>query len=431
LPVLATTGLYTRWEGKNSSVSVFDNYGTPAGELLRAGNDREKAFHFFNLLESHGEKANVTFALTPVSPLIETDKVIEELDLNALEKELDKKLQGEEAFKPFYDSGNLYYKKWSEGEMGIEADGELLGGMHGQAFEFHGAYNGIVLAAFNGILKYMDGDEWLRVESLKDYFVTDIRYIEDSIFLVMAEDKMSSRRKIITTSIKSDEKPRLLTDDPGFKNIVVGRDSENIAGLIEEGEAYSILKYNFQQQQWSEVINTSDVIYLAGIKNGEIIWWNETRSLLQTSEGKKIEGMQSRDLSLYPMGEFKWGEEEAMYSASPNKIKILTYGVEQLSFFEDMGLSDTFSFDSKPGIWLINKRYKSSFDELPEKLGHAFLSPENSRIYYNRPGAQLRKIRSVLLRPSVRTKYLLAALIFILIILLLYDVMKKTKEVTS
>ncbi len=431
LPAAGTYNIMTRWQGDKAVLSIYGNYGHPLGEELRMRAEREKAFHIFNILESESIEADISIALHPFPPMHETDITVQELCLDLIGQELGIELTGEEEFDPAYDKGVLFYRKWSNGKMSLEFNGDLAVSPVDEAFEFHGKKGDNIIISRFGKLMYIDEVDWLEVKSLSGYTVSEARWLCETSILVRAEHDMTGRRYILKTSFRTDKEPQFSVEDPGFLDVAACADTGITAALTERRGARSILVYDPGKKQWDHIYTTPEVIYLAGVHGGEIIWWNAENEELHFSEGFSTRDVRHKTLALHPRGHYSWGEEELHNRATPEKITVILYGPAAETALEEKGLSGIVSFNSNPRVWLLHERYGSSFDELPDDLGYAAISPENMRIYYNTAGESLRRIRSVTLRPTLPTKYLLVGLIVVLLVLILYDALKKTKEIRS
>ncbi len=431
VPAGATYNRLTRWEGENAAVSIYGNYGHPLGEEIRLRNHKRKALNIFNALESAKINTSIAFALHPLPPSFNADKVFNELSPETVEKELKTSFNTREKFNPVYDRGVLFYQKWKGGKMRVEFEGNPATPWKDTAFCFAGKIDDNMLISVAGKVKYIDEVDWIPVQSLKEYTADEIRFLDNSSLIARVEEDMTGRRYIAVSRFRTDEEPLMIVPDPGMKSAAANIESGKIVALKEHRGAHSIMEYDFQKKRWSEKYTSADTLYLAGLNGDEFMWWNAETETFHFSSGGEISGLGHKAVSLYPRGRFTWGEEEDEFSALPEKIIVLMYSAQQASLFEEKGFSDINKLGVHPRIWLLNKRYKSSFDELPDDLGHVYLSPENSKIYYNKSGGGLRTISSVSLRPAIPAKYLLTALVAILIMLVLYDIFKKTKEVSS
>ena len=418
-----TFNIVTRWESKNDSLTIRGNYGTPLGEEIRRENEREKAFHVFNLLRSAGPGKSLHVNLQ--------DRQGPGLTPAALGREESVRLEGAEEFNPVFSGGILYRMRWKDGLLELLAGDNVIHSSE-DAFDFLGVVNGAALVRDKGRLGYVKDSGWVPVDALKGYSVSFARWIGGNSTVSYAERDMDGRRFIIIASI---ERPSavLISAPPGeFRDAAVSGNRSTVYALFRARREYSLYRYTAENDDWDLVRTFENGVELLGIRNGRVFWFDPSAGELASHE-RSVSIPGSRIVDLYPRGRYVFGEEggDVLYDAEPVKLLMLFYGPDRERTLERMGFSRVDKFEGKTEVWVFPDNYQSSLQALRGDVGHAFFSLDEMRVFYDSQRNGLRKVRSIRVRPTAHAVYVLYVLAALLALLIINELFKKAKGITK
>ncbi|MBN2406562.1 MAG: hypothetical protein JXJ19_02595 [Elusimicrobia bacterium] len=434
------------WKKGGSVLKLTDAYGTSAGETIRAQNQRERAYHIFNTLcaskqdfylhidlakrpvsagdrpfrYGSAEYENARYNITKVSSF-KTCEIAQEtgIDMSATEEAV-----------PYLDDGKLYYLRWGAGTLDIESEGAPVYS-DSEVYNFYGKRGQNLIIRKSGRLKFLSEIDWLDVESLKGYWVLWMKWIDGEHIAAYTESISGGKRYLAVASVRIPE-ARFIPEPPGkLLDASVSPDGKKVFALTFESGYWRIMR--LEEAGWRTVKEYERRIFLLGIRNGSLLWWDREKKEIVTDGGDRMELADFMDFRMLPQGEYYTGREEnSMRKSEPGYVYVLLYDKKSVKELEAAGLGRKDKFDSIPEIWLFDKNYRTSFERLPKDMGSVCLSPGDLKIYYDTFGMNgLRTVKSIKARPAVSGRRIIVVLIFTLVILIMNDIFKKTKEFTK
>ncbi len=418
IPAQASINIITRWETEDKSLTVRGNYGTPLGEEIRLKNQRQKAFHIFNLLRHSSSEEDIFIDLQdPEGPGL-SPAAAGELSGVVLE--------GAEEFNPVYDGGRLFYQRWESGTLKLLSE-DIVIYRSEEAFDFVGKKNETAVIRERGRLKYLSEVEWVEVDTLVGYSVSLLRWVDQDTIICRAERDTDGRRFLIVTSVRRPSAVILPVPEGNLIDAVSDTGKENIFALSRSAGVRVLYSYCFSENDWNMEEEFSGDVALLGIRGGLPYWFEPGSPEIRSAE-RSLPLSGQRKMELYPEGRYVWGEEGADFTkASPRRLFLLFYSPERESDFKKSGFSKVDVFEGSSGAWIFPETYTSSLQALEGEIGNAYLSLEDMRVYYDTAERSLRKIRSIGVRPTAREIYVLYILGALLAILILNEVLRKTK----
>ena len=349
----ATFNQTTQWKGDHTTLSFYDNYGTPLGEQLRHDRQAMKAYHLFVLLERAGLDIHVLAMLHPGrTEDFGADVVLEELRIDELEEALDIELATPEQFNPVWVGDEMVHQEWREGELHLKADGAALYSSS-EPFVYHGSREThIVLTRGNAYtltegaltpISALTGDE-----PADRYEVEDLIWIDGTSVLALGDDVRLGWPRLVKVNVVEGDSPCLELEDPGFRRVAARSEPFTIVGLKtdvvrdDDGvrQVHAIMEYDADTGEWTTLDETEDEIFLAGVTQGGTAWWNADESALVFSDGTIMEDVEARLLSLYPKGRYSYGGGASLDSEAEARRKlVLLYQEEHEAELRARGLT--------------------------------------------------------------------------------------------
>jgi hypothetical protein len=411
----ATKNMIFRWKSDDVTFTVRDNYGTPFSEEIRARSQREKAYHVFNLLNHGRAKLNLNINLQNSA-----------LDMDEIQKKAEIEIKPEE-YNPVYERGKLLYLKWAHNSLELESDGVTIFRSE-RAFALMGRKGENILIAQDGKLKYLDESEWLDMEPLKGFALIKMKWLNENSIIVFAERGEDGKRFLALCPVTKADAEFIPVPGGKLIDFLYSPHGRQVLAVCFDKGVWNIYGYDRREKTWTLKELSTRRIYPLAAKDTRIFWWDPEISKIVVSDGTLISGIQAMVLSMYSQGEYFFGEtENSLRPAEPVKKTVLFYGAKAEEALKNAGFGKIEKFDTDPDIWLFPENYRSSFGGLPKNIGHVFLSLKDKRLYYDRQKNNLRAIGYIKLRPAIPKEYILIFVGLILLILLVNDLMKKTR----
>ncbi|GEM_PF-3569567 len=415
----ATYNMETRWCSEDGCLSYIGNYGTPLGETIRMNDEREKAYHIFNILRESGEDFDHEISVFTG----------EQLDIESIVEDKQIEFETKEKFNPVFDGEYLYFQKWENGKLNLYRDENKLYSSE-EFFKFLGKENGHLLIRDRGRIKLHHGEELNALESLKEYSVSFLRWIDEGRVLCYAERDMDGRRHLILASVHEDELlDSYSVPDGTFLDAAVSSNLQHLYYYSGTSQSYVLHKYHTDTESWEIHKEFSEPVRLLGVRGEEVVWWDPKSEEVKINAVGELKINEHENLKLFPAGEYKSGEHGArLMQVEPDKLLVLFYPTRDKDFLKEKGLGRIEKFRGNNRTWLLPENYMSSFQALPEKMGHAFLSLEDMKIYYDKEDKALRNIFSLKIRPTASRYVVLLILGGVLLLLILSELFRKTKD---
>jgi len=433
----ASQNIIYKWQKRNFTLNLVDNFGSTLSEKIREQSQREKAYYIFNVLSNSEKNMNIyisssSSSSSAVPPKEPQSCFIDSLNLKEIEKTLGINLKEEENYCPAYNEGKLLNLRWSNNLLKL-VSGDIILYQQEEAFSFLGKQKENILIKVNGKLKYLSEDKWSDIEELKDFTVSNIfKWVDENTIAAYVERDMTGKRFIVIAAIRNSY-IELLPDINGrLVNIVVSPDKKRIFSLYIRNNNWIISEYSKQENRWSIIGKFSNRIYLLGVRKDRVIYFEENKQKISTLDGRAINDIESIIIKTYPEGNYIYGESEDPVISGESVDKIaLFYNKNIEENLLKFGLNKIEKFSGNPEIWLLPENYKSDISSLPEDIGYVFLSLEDMRLYYDAFRFNFRNIGSFRLKPTFTEINILIFLGIVLLLLLLYALLKKAKEITT
>lgn len=422
-----------RWENKKVTVTLTDNYGTPLTEKIRAQNQREKAYHIFNLLSNAGKNIDLLICPSAITLPEKPERYfVRSLKIEEIEKTSGLTFSQEEKYCPVYDEEKLLYLNWRSNLLELKSD-ELSVFREEKAFNFFGKQKENILIRVKGKLKYLDEAAWLPVETLKDFTVSNIfKWGDENTVISYVERDTDGKRFVAIASVRKPE-IKLLPDVTGtLIDIAVSSDKNKVCSLHFKDNCWRISEYSRKKNKWVLKNEFKRKIDLIAIRKNKTICWDRDNQKIFIPGGTMIGNIGHLILRTYPEGKYTYGEtEEALVPVRALVKVVLFYDSALQKKLLKIGLRRIEKFDGNPEIWLLPANYRSDVSSLPQDMGNVFLSIDNMKIYYDTIKKNLRRIESVRLKPTVKERNILIFLGALLLVLLVYELTKKAREFTK
>lgn len=422
-----------KWENKKVTVTLIDKYGTTLGEEIRAQNQREKAYHIYNLLADTGKKINLFICLSPVMlPEKSAEYSVRSLNVKEIENILGLTFSKQEKYFPVYEEERLLHLNWRDNLLELKSDGlSIFSGE--EAYNFLGKRKENLLIRDKGKLMYLNKIDWLPVATLKDFTVSNIfRWLDKNTVILYAERDIDGKKFIAIVFVRKTE-VELLPDITGtLIDVAVSPDKSKVCSLHFKAGRWMISEYIRKESKWVLRAVFNRRIDLIGIRKNKVICWDRNNQSIFIPGGARIKNIEHLILKTYPEGNYTYGEiEEALVPVRDTEKIVLFYGSALEEKILKIGLRKIEKFGGNPGVWLLPASYKSDVSSLPENLGHVSLSIDNMKIHYDTSKRHLRNIGSIKLKSTVKERNILIFLGALLLVLLISELTKKAREFTK
>jgi len=438
MPVSATQSYIYKWDDREVSVVFQDNYGTTLGEKIRSSEQRDKAYYIFNQLRDSSKKIRLYMNLSGseiLSNINEKNAVhVNTIDIKEVEELTDSVFDEGEKYAPVYDSGKLFYLKWSEDILKLEADGYPIFRSK-ESFDFFGKKKEDILLRVDGNLTYLSEVDWLPVESLQGYTVgKKYTWINEGEILALVQNEVNGKNFIAVASVRRPD--LMLVPAPGgsLLDTRISSNKKHLYCLHFVDGYWQISRYSFNEGSWVIENKFGKRIYLMGISRGRLMWWDEDYGSIFTSDGDVVRDIDHIRLKAYPQGQYLYGQVlDRMVAAAPSEKIVLFYDsrAEVEDRLTKIGLNKKEKYEGETEVWLLPSNYKSDIMALPSGLGNVYFSMEDMRVYYDTTRRGLRIIKSIRLKPTVKERNVLILIALVLFILIMGKLAVKTREYTK
>ncbi|MFC2061503.1 hypothetical protein ACFLUV_03230 [Elusimicrobiota bacterium] len=420
------------WKNENTFLRLTGNYGTTVSENIKERNQIEKAYHIYNLLCNTGRKIRFDINL-----LEQTDSYSKgnayftsSLKIKDIEDVLSLKIQKEEKFGPMYDHGKLLYLKRNGDMLELETDGLSIF-QNKEGFSLVGKKRENILIKEADKIKYLSEVDWLLVESLDDFSVERTKWVNENTIAAYVENEENGKKFIAIASIRKPDIKLVSLPDENLVDFVVSANENNIYILTSDRGIWKIYG-RIGKKDWVQKRQFLKKVWLLGIRNNKVLWLDDNKKRLVAS-GKNIEDVQLFTIKTYPLGEYYYGEDKDLMELTEGEEKIiLFYKDEDREDLKRAGIEEIDKFNGYPEVWVFPDNYRTSFEQLPERLGYVYFSLNNKKLYFDTAATgSIRRIGNIKLRPVASQKHIVIVLAILLVAFLLFDLLKKTKEYTS
>ncbi|NLB34531.1 MAG: hypothetical protein GX817_01740 [Elusimicrobia bacterium] len=407
IPAQATVAYKTVWDADEEILSITDNYGTPLSENIRMDLQRKKGYYYFNLMKARS-------ATSPLSLNLQSEgwEGLPE-ELTASRKSLI------ENFKPIVDEGRLFHLRWDSGLLELRTE-DFPVYRSDKAFKFLGKRADNILISRDGRLEWLDEMNWEPVSPLQGYVASYVRWIDDNTIFLHVERESDGRRQIVISSVRRPSALFLPLPPGEFVEGTSSADKNRIFALSKDADKWSIYCYSSLDDEWSQVWEFDNRVYLLDIPGETLVWFNPEKSRLESLNSSiKLTGFE--ELPMYSEGKYLCGEAGCdLYEVAPLVQRALYYPSSAKKAISEIGFSE-FSIHGADGdIWLLPDKYRGTLQRLSKKSpGQVYLSSEDMNIYYDTDRSGLRQIKTLRVRPSSPGKFILFILSALLLLLVI------------
>lgn len=432
-----------KWESGATQLKLTDLYDNGTADNIRARNQREICYYYFNQLRVNKKKISVDLDLTKTKKHIGglsygigrygktkySGKPEVSLKYEYFKSLVDFKIVEAEKFYPVTYNGRMINLERMMDMLYLNSGGVKIFEYQG-SFEFIGQRDENIVININGRLKYLVETDWLKIISLEGYiFDNKYRWVGSEDLLCSVEREKDGKKFIAIVPIRR-PKIELIPLDSGSELIDfdLTQDKKSAFLLIFKEKAWVVIKYDIEDKVSNEYYKFENEVRLIGTTDKGVILWNLQDNSIYHNDKIIIKNLDHINLQVYPEGKYIIdGSKKTVQDDNSHVKTLLFYKFTESALIKDLGLNKISKFGENDEIWILPAYNKIKVKHLERELNSAFLSIELNKIYYVELKDSIRKIKYIKLGTEIDGKNILIMLGLLLLVLLMNDLLKKAK----
>jgi hypothetical protein len=348
------------------------NAGTPLSEDIRIRNQKEMAYHMLNIASASGMMQKILIDPgAEYGPQEDGFYNIRHAELGNLERISGINMSLTEEFFPSYDAGRLLYMKWKENSLELKSN-DLVLFRYGKPFDLLSKHGEIILIRMNGELLYLKEVDWLPVQSLAGYTISDeFSWINNDEIIAFVEKDSTGVRYVVKASIGGKDAEFFPCADGILLDLAAGNDAKDVFCLNRVGEEYVLFRYLRAKGVWVSRGEFAKRVYLLCVRGGRPVIWDGSDKINNQGEND-ISGIEVEQLDLYPYGGYLFGPRGGrLEKNTAGKKYVLFYRRNQRGNLRKTGLNKIEIFSSNPEILTV---YYDTVKETTREIGFVEIS---------------------------------------------------------